>query len=119
MSLMLPKMSTLFRRSTVLIVAVVAAALMLTTAGFRAEQMSHPPQQIQSMGETYQCDSSAPLSKAAAASRMTDGHLHLVGWVPMTHAVYAAHRAAPDVYVRFGSRYYPCQVARVALHVPS
>ena len=114
----MPKWSVKSRRSVGLGVVVAAAAALLTAAGLHAEDVSHPPKLIQSMGETYACDNSAPLSKAAADARESgEGKLHLVGWVPMTHAVYAVHRADDDVYVRFGSKYYPCQISRSALHV--
>lgn len=98
-------------RTTIgLAVAVVAAGTLLTTAGYQAEQVAHPPQQIHSMGEVYNCAGAEALTKGAAESRESSGKLHLVGWVPMTHAVYAVRRAAPKVYVRFGHKYFPCQV---------
>lgn len=113
----MPKWSVKSRRSVGLGVVVATAAVLLSAAGLHAEDVSHPPKLIQSMGETYECDNSAPLSKAAADARESaEGKLHLVGWVPMTHAVYAVHRADDDVYVRFGSRYYPCQISRSAMH---
>jgi hypothetical protein len=112
---MLPKWSA---RTIAVGGAIAAAALLLTTAGYHADQLSHPPGTIQSMGQDYQCDADSPLSKEQAQDRLgrLDGaRLHLVGWVPLTHAVYADHRAADQVYVRFGARYFPCQVSRAAL----
>lgn len=89
---------------------------MLTTAGYRSAEVGHPPERIESMGHSYRCDASAPLTKAAAQSREHgEGKLHLVGWVPVTHGVFAVHRADSDVFVQFGHRYFPCQVAHTAL----
>jgi hypothetical protein len=109
---MLPKWSA---RTVAVGGAIAAAALLLTTAGYHADQVSHPPASIESMGQDYQCDADSPLSKEQAQDRVGDARLRLVGWVPLTHAVYADHRAADQVYVRFGTRYFPCQVSRAAL----
>jgi hypothetical protein len=113
----MPKWFALSRRSVAVGVVVVAGGALLTAAGFGAQQVGHPPPQIQSMGEIYECDGGLPLSRTAAQTReFREGTLHVVGWVPMTHAVYAVHKAAPDVYVRFGSRYFPCLVSRSEQH---
>jgi hypothetical protein len=101
----------LSRWSVGLAVIAAIATIGLGTAVYRSLDVAHPPDHIQSMGHSYTCDSDVAYSRRSVEDATGHAHLRLVGWVPITHGVYAVrgnNASTSTVYLRFGRKYFAC-----------